>query len=116
MLGANVSHLIRYYYFVSYDEEMYKILCEAAKLRNSLVHRNYKSGSIHEIAKRAQESAKYNLYTAFGPMADRLTGKTISPSLRIYSQGWNDCRDKMVENLGLRKKELEAELADLKKK
>lgn len=41
--NSSVVHLIRYYYLVTYDEELYMLLEEARKRRNSFIHGAYKS-------------------------------------------------------------------------
>jgi hypothetical protein len=104
--NTNAFQLIRYYFLISYDEELYKLLNEARKLRNQIIHKSYKSGSISEIAKKAQESSKYNLYTLMSPALDRLKGEIPPPSLTLYSKGWNDYRAEMKEILTGRINEL----------
>ena len=80
------------------------------------MHKAYKSGSIQEISDKAKASAKYNLYTVMVPILDRLMGNIVAPSLLLYSQGWNDMREKFLTNIEARKKELEQERAELMKK
>lgn len=111
--NASAAHLIRYYYLISYDEELYELLNQARVLRNNLVHKAYKSGSIKEIANKAKESAKYNLYTVMNPILKRLNGEIAPPSLLLYSKGWNDMREKFVNQIDERRKELEQELEEL---
>ena len=114
--NASAAHLIKYYYLISYDEELYELLNQARVLRNNLVHKAYKSGSIQEIANKAKESAKYNLYTAMEPILKRLNGEVAAPSLELYAKGWNDMRQKVVNDLDERRKTLENELEVLKTK
>jgi hypothetical protein len=95
----NVSQLIKYYYFISYDEEIFDLLTEARKLRNNLVHGVYESGSVKEIEERSQKSAKYNLHTVMEPLLNRLKGAVIAPSLMLYANGWNDMRAETIERL-----------------
>ena len=99
ILESSVNHLIRYYYLISYDEELFLILDEARKLRNNLVHKSYRSGSVEQIAAKAQESAKYNLTTAVEPMLARLSGEIVAPSLLLYTKGWNDLRKKITQHI-----------------
>jgi hypothetical protein len=114
--NSSATHLIKYYYLISYDEELFELLNEARILRNNLVHKAYKSGSIQEIANKAKESAKYNLHTVMVPMLRRLNGEVVAPSLLLYAKGWNDMREKVVSNLDARRKELQQELDQLKNK
>lgn len=114
LIESSVNHLIKYYYFISYDEDLYELLEKARTLRNEFVHKSYKSGSIEQIAKQAKESAKYNIHTLIGPILDRLSGKVTVPSLTLYANGWNDMRSKMLKDLEKRKRELEKELENLK--
>lgn len=97
--GASASQLIRYYYFISYDEELFELLESARKLRNKLVHNSYGSGSIEGTAHNAEESAKYNLKVLIRPIFSRLNGDIVAPSLLLYSDGWNDMRAKVIEML-----------------
>lgn len=113
LFNTNVYHLLKYYFLISYDQELYEILVTACSLRNQIIHKAYRSGSIKEIARKAQDSAKFNLYTAMNPMLNRLKGDVPPPSLTLYSKGWNDCRDKMLKNITDRKTELELELKNL---
>jgi hypothetical protein len=98
---ANSYQLIRYYFLISYDRDMFNILEKARKLRNKMTHQIYKSKSLSEVEKRAQESAKYNLLTAFEPMFDRQEGKVVAPSLKIYFDARNDLRKEMKQKLKL---------------
>jgi len=97
--NANASSLIKYYYLISYDKELYNILREANIKRNRLVHEQFKSGSISAIDSKAQESAKFNLKVAVIAIFGRQSGKIAPPSLTLYSKGWNECRQKMLKNI-----------------
>jgi hypothetical protein len=114
--NANASALIKYYYLISYDKELYDILMEAKKRRNKLVHEAYKSGSLNEIAKKAKDSAQYNLSTAIVETFKRLGGEKHPPSLQLYSKGWNDMREAMKKQIDERIVELNEELEQVDKK
>lgn len=89
-------HLIRYYYLISYDREMYDVLEHARKLRNKMTHNK----SIASIEKMAQESADYNL-GMIDAMLDREEGKIVAPSLLIAINARNDLRKEQRERLGI---------------
>lgn len=108
--NATAASLIKYYYLISYDKELYEILKEAKSLRNKLVHEAYRSGSLREVAKKSENSAKYNLTVAILAIFDRLDGKMVPPSLELYSRGWNDMRKEMKKRIEHRIAELKAEL------
>ncbi len=88
-------HLIRYYFLISYDNEMFDILEEARKLRNKVVHQIYKTKSMATISQRAKESAKYNLFSVLEHMLDRQEGRVIAPALLIATNARNDFRDEL---------------------
>lgn len=113
---APVGQLIKYYYFISYDRELFDLLLKAKTLRNNLVHELYKSGSMANLELKAKESANYTLETLTPHILDRLKGSVTPPSLNLYAQGWNDMRAKFIAQMDERKAELEKELAELHKK
>ena len=89
--GQTAFQLIRYYYLISYDREMYDLLEKARKHRNKMTHDIYTSKSIEIIEKRAKASAIQNLHT-IGAMFDRQDGVIIAPALMIYTNARNDLR------------------------
>lgn len=48
------------------------------------------------------------------PLLKRLGGEVIAPSLMLYSRGWNDSRQKMIDNINDRFGELKGELKSIK--
>ena len=84
--------------------EMYELLEAGRKLRNDLVHKMYKSGSLDSIDEKARKSAHYNLYTLISPALSRLVGDEVTPSLQLYANGWNDMRSKIMNDIENRKK------------
>ena len=72
--NPTAASLIKYYYLISYDKDLYEVLKEAKSLRNKLVHAAYKSGSLQEVAKKSKASSKYNLTVAILAIFDRLDG------------------------------------------
>jgi len=108
--GMNAANLIKVYYFISYDEELYSLFEKARGLRNKLVHKAYGAGSIPEIERLAKISADFNIKEVMLPLLKRLSGDEVPPSLLLYIKGWNDLRDKMKKYSDDRIKELKAEL------
>lgn len=96
-----VAHLIRYYYFISYDELLFLELEKARKLRNKMVHRIYQTRSIKTADTRAKESAKFNIDLIVGAIFDREEGKVVPPALRIATDARNSLRHEIRERLGL---------------
>ena len=90
-------NLIRFYFLISYDREMYLLLEKARKLRNKLIHQTYKSKSIKKIENLAKESAKFNVEIIVGSIFDREDGIVIAPALKIYVNARNDLRKEQRE-------------------
>jgi hypothetical protein len=92
--GLTSYHLIRYYYMISYDLEMFESLEKARKLRNAMTHGIYSTKSIKSVGSKAKLSAKCNL-DLINPMFDREEGKIIAPSLLIAVNARNSLRAEM---------------------
>ena len=107
---ASSHQLIHYYLMISYDKELYNLLEEGRRLRNNLIHKIYKTGSIKDLEKNAKICADYNLKTLSQPILDRFTGKTKIPSLSLYAKGWNDSNEDFRKILQKRIDDLEASI------
>jgi hypothetical protein len=90
-----MSQLIKCYYFVSQDEELYKKLVEGNNLRNKILHEIYNNYDGNELRK----SCVFVTENIFFPLLDRLEGKHPIPVLTLYANGWNDCRARTIKRL-----------------
>lgn len=92
---SNAHKLIRYYFLISHDQDMFNILETARKQRNTVTHNMHKTKSMDEINKNAKKAAKFNLDNILGPMFDREEGKIVPPVLMIQVNARNDLRKEL---------------------
>ena len=97
--NANAYQLVRYYFLITYDRELFDILEKARKLRNNMTHKIYEAKSMTEIELNAKKSAEFNLKTALRPIFDRQDGSLVIPALRIYFDARNDLRRELREKV-----------------
>jgi len=102
-LEANCVHLIKYYYFMSHDQELFLELEKGRKNRNNLTHKLYEKESWSDIKKDFKKSLKKDIIKIFSLFQNRFNGKTSIPVLILYTRGWNDGLQKAQ---GILKKEL----------
>lgn len=96
-LEANCVHLIKYYYFLSHDQELFLELEGARKNRNKLTHKLYEKSSWSEIKKDYKRGLKKDIVKIFSLFQNRFIGKTQIPVLVLYTNGWNDALQKAQE-------------------
>ncbi len=106
-LDVNFVHLVKYYYFLSHDKELFQALEKARKNRNKLTHELHKQTDWKNIKKSFKESMKKDISTLLSLFQDRFNGKTAIPSLALYTKGWNDALSGIV-------KKMEKEIKDIK--
>lgn len=88
--GSQISHLIKNYYFLSHDKELYLALEKARKNRNNLTHEIYRKENWESIKKEYKRCLKEDIAPILELLRDRFNGKTKIPVLALYSKGWND--------------------------
>lgn len=98
-----ISHVIRLYYFISHDLELFRELERSRKIRNKLVHNLYKQQEWNHVKLSIKTDLK-EMAILFGLFQDRFSGKTPIPALQIYRKGWNEALEQLKKNLleGLR--------------
>lgn len=96
---AKTSTLIEYYFCLSHDEILYNLLVEANKTRNRLIHRLYKEEDLKRINNLALRFTERNIRDLYKGFIDRFSGSVDIPSLKLYSQGWNDCRNETIKRI-----------------
>ena len=96
-LETNYVHLIKYYYFLSHDHELYLALDRGRKNRNKLTHELYKKEDWETIKKDFKKCLKKDIVDIFSLFQARFNGKTPIPVLTLYTSGWNDGLQKAVE-------------------
>ena len=96
-LETNYVHLIKYYYFLSHDHELFLALDEGRRNRNSLTHELYKKEDWKSIKKDFKKYLKKDIVNIFELFQARFNGKTPIPVLTLYTSGWNDGLQKFVE-------------------
>jgi hypothetical protein len=98
-LDANCVHLIKYYYFLSHDHELFLALEKGRKNRNKLTHELYEKNTWSEIKKEYKKCLKSDIVKIFSLFRDRFNGKTSIPVLALYAKGWNDGLQKVIDKL-----------------
>lgn len=78
----SVEQKIRYYYLLSFDEELYKKINEGKNLRNTLVHKAYASGSMKQMEAIIERSARFNTTEILPLIIKRLSNDKQFPSLQ----------------------------------
>ena len=94
-----VSHVIRLYYFISHDKELFQELERSRKTRNKLIHNLYKQQDWSRVKLSLKTSLKKELGTLFELFQNRFSGKTPIPALQIYRKGWNEALEQLKEKL-----------------
>lgn len=89
-LETNYVHLIKYYYFLTHDHELFLALDKGRKNRNKLTHELYKKNDWESIKKDFKKYLKKDIADIFSLFQKRFNGKTLIPVLTLYSSGWND--------------------------
>lgn len=97
--GLQISHLIKNYYFLSHDRELYLVLEKARKNRNGLVHEIYEKEDWKSIKKEYRKYLVQDIAPLFTLFQDRFTGKTAIPVLTLYTSGWNNALDMVIKRL-----------------
>ncbi|MFA5993886.1 MAG: hypothetical protein WC823_02890 [Parcubacteria group bacterium] len=90
------SQLIATYYFISHDLTLYKNLLRANSMRNDIIHGVYGESGSNKTVEEYNRSKEYLLNDVAVPILERFSGNPIVPVLTLYSQGWNECRDKII--------------------
>lgn len=96
-LDTNYVHLIKYYYFLSHDYELYLTLDKGRKNRNRLTHELSKKEDWRTIKNDFKKYLKEDIVDIFSLFQARFNGETKIPVLTLYSSGWNDGLKKAVE-------------------
>jgi hypothetical protein len=96
-LETNYVHLIKYYYFLSHDHELYLALEKGRKNRNRLTHELSKKEDWGAIKRDFKKCLREDIVDIFSLFQARFNGKTKIPVLMLYSSGWNDGLKKAVE-------------------
>lgn len=94
-----VSHLIKNYYFLSHDQELYLELEKARKNRNVLVHEIYEKEDWKSIKIEYKKCLKEDIGPLFELFKNRFNGVTRIPVLTLYTNGWNDGLDKVKNHI-----------------
>ncbi len=94
-----ISHLIRNYYFLTQDKELYDQLEKARKNRNKIVHEMYEKEDWKSIHAEYKKSLKKDIAPLLGLFSDRFNGQTSIPVLTLYSKGWNDGLEKIKNKI-----------------
>lgn len=94
----NINQVISLYYFLSHDHKLYLALEKARKKRNDYVHKIYNQDNWSAIKNGYKTSLKGEIREVLQLFSSRFKGETKIPSLSLYSKGWNDCREKILQN------------------
>lgn len=95
--SMQINHLIKNYYFLSHDHALFLELEKARKNRNKLVHEIYEQEDWKSIKAEYKKCFVKDIKPLFRLFQDRFTGKTVIPSLTLYSTGWNDALERVKE-------------------
>jgi hypothetical protein len=88
-----------FYYAITHDEEMYKLLEAGRKERNHVVHELIDTLEAGSMDKKLKKDILYNMENIIKPLYQRMCGEIQIPSLTLYVKGWNDALSKTVEAL-----------------
>jgi len=97
----HASTLIKLYYFISHDKELYDALEQGRKTRNKLVHSIHKHKSWSEINNGFKSGIKEDIAPLYELIVKRYDETTPVPVLQLYKKGWDDCTKKIEEGFKL---------------
>lgn len=97
LADTHSAQLIKLYYFLSHDLELYNSLEKARKRRNKLVHSMHSHENWLQIKKGYKTGTSEDIKPLLVLFRDRFTGKTKIPVLNLYANGWNDMREETLK-------------------
>ena len=97
--GTPAIHLIRYYYFLTHDKELYDALERARKRRNTLTHNLIKHETWKDVKDSYKDGLKIDILNLFELFIKRYEGDAPYPVLQLYADGWNACKESFREEL-----------------
>lgn len=87
------------YLTISHDNDTYLLLEKIRKQRNGLVHELMKSSDAKKAETESKKFLKSGFIEVIDIFQDQDRGKRTVPVFELYSNGWNDCRDLMVQRI-----------------
>lgn len=88
-----------FYYAISHDKKLYDNLEIGRKNRNKITHDLINQHNSDLLKKEITKALKHDWIKIISLIFNRLSGKEIVPSLKLYSDGWNNALDRIIENL-----------------
>jgi len=88
-----------FYLAISHDVKLYGHLDKGRKNRNKFLHELVNKFNKGSMEKETKKLIRHCIEDIIEPIFKRLLGDTPIPSLTLYSQGWNACRKKTIENI-----------------
>lgn len=88
----NAKSMNLIYLSISHDNELYTLLEKSRKQRNEITHRLMSLVKIKDINKLSKDCIQTNMQIHLD-ITYRFDGTTPIPSINLYKNGWNDCRE-----------------------
>ncbi len=86
-----------FYYAISHDKELYDNLEMGRKKRNKITHELINQHSSDLLKGDIKKALLHDWKKIISLIFDRLSGKETVPSLKLYSDGWNNAINRCVE-------------------
>jgi hypothetical protein len=97
--GYNFYQKNLVYLAVSHDNDTYLLLEKIRKQRNKLVHGLMKSNDAKKSESESMNFLKTGFLEVLEIFQDQDAGKRTVPVFELYSNGWNDCCDSLVQRI-----------------